>query len=382
MKELKVFDQLTSDIATLVGPVSKLKVTDFKSSATAVEYGRTISVLLKEIDARKDELVAPHLAFNNQVYEYVREMKLPLTEAKDHLAHEAGKFAAEQRRLAQIEAAKIEAIRIAEEQRIAAETQAKLDALEADKEEAVATMDPVFGNVQEQDDEFARQQALIVEEAELDRGRAITAANNARFAAERNQVKGLRMEWDCELIDMDAVPVQFQVRELNRAMILAMARASKTPIDIPGVRVFQKPSMGFGQNTYVPREALRGEATRERAARVLSEPVRQGRRAPGTDVQPARRAMPDRIADAAPVGRRADSNLSIVRPPTGGPMAKPFASKAQMERSRGLVDQGIITKAQFDEQVAATDLKTLPERLHAKSSKPAAKVQPALRIRK
>jgi len=50
-------------------------------------------------------------------------------------------------------------------------------------------------------------------------------------------------------------------------------------------------------------------------------------------------------------------------------MAKPFASKAQMERSRSLVDQGVLTQAQCDEQLAATDLEKLPERLHPKKPK-------------
>lgn len=50
-------------------------------------------------------------------------------------------------------------------------------------------------------------------------------------------------------------------------------------------------------------------------------------------------------------------------------MAKPFASKAQMERSRSLVDQGVITQAQFDESLAATDQANLPERLHPKKPK-------------
>lgn len=47
--------------------------------------------------------------------------------------------------------------------------------------------------------------------------------------------------------------------------------------------------------------------------------------------------------------------------------AKAFASKAQMERSRGLIAQGVITQAQFDESLAATkDHENLPERLHPK----------------
>lgn len=51
-------------------------------------------------------------------------------------------------------------------------------------------------------------------------------------------------------------------------------------------------------------------------------------------------------------------------------MSKPFLSKAQMERSRTLIDQGIITQAQFDASLAATkDVDGLPERLHPKKPK-------------
>lgn len=48
-------------------------------------------------------------------------------------------------------------------------------------------------------------------------------------------------------------------------------------------------------------------------------------------------------------------------------MAKPFVSKAQMERSRKLVQQGVITQEQFDESLKATpEPDKLPERIHPK----------------
>mgnify|MGYP001560417335 CR=1 FL=1 len=46
--------------------------------------------------------------------------------------------------------------------------------------------------------------------------------------------------------------------------------------------------------------------------------------------------------------------------------AKPFASRAQMDRCRRLIAEGVVTQAQFDAQLAATDVENLPERLHPK----------------
>lgn len=48
-------------------------------------------------------------------------------------------------------------------------------------------------------------------------------------------------------------------------------------------------------------------------------------------------------------------------------MAKPFVSKAQLERTRRLVSEGKVSQASFDESLAATpDHESLPDRLHPK----------------
>lgn len=52
-------------------------------------------------------------------------------------------------------------------------------------------------------------------------------------------------------------------------------------------------------------------------------------------------------------------------------MAKPFVSKAQMERVKGLIEKGIVTQKEFDESLAATpNHENLPERLHPKKDEP------------
>lgn len=299
MKELKVFDALKSDIATFVGPIPKLRVTDFKSSSLAVDHGRTITGFLKEIEACRDELVRPRNEEVKRVNEYAREIKAPLESAKRHLDLEIGAFAAEQRRLKEIEDRRIEAERRAEEARIEAEAQEKRDAIEAEAQELGSH--PVFGNMDDdQAAELERQRIIIDEEEAQAKMRAMTDAAQAKYDAGRQAVKGVRMVWDCELIDINEVPVEFQIRELNKQAVLAMARAGQT--NIPGVRVFQKPSVGYGQNTYVPQEAIKAEQVRDRA-RIASEPTRQGRRAPGSDVQPSRRQAPASRAGATG-GRR------------------------------------------------------------------------------
>jgi hypothetical protein len=46
--------------------------------------------------------------------------------------------------------------------------------------------------------------------------------------------------------------------------------------------------------------------------------------------------------------------------------AKPFASKAQMERCRHLVSDGVMSQERFDERAAVTDLENIPDRIHPK----------------
>lgn len=300
MKELQVFDALKADIATFVGPIPKLKVTDFKSSALAVEHGRTIQGLIKEVEARRDALVRPRNEEVKRVNEYAREIRTPLELAKKHLDLELGAFAAEQRRIEAEKQRKIDEERRAEEERIEREAREKREALEAEARELAS--DPTFGSLDdEQAEELARQQAKIDEEEAQAKMRATTQAAAAKYDASRQAVKGVRMVWECELIDINEVPVEFQIRELNKQAVLAMARAGQT--NIPGVRVFQKPAVGFGQHTYVPQEAIQAENARERA-RVPSEPVRQGRRSPGSDVQPARRTAATTARSRATSGRR------------------------------------------------------------------------------
>lgn len=53
-------------------------------------------------------------------------------------------------------------------------------------------------------------------------------------------------------------------------------------------------------------------------------------------------------------------------------MAKPFVSRAQMDRCKRLVEEGKMPQSVFDESMAITpDADKLPERLHPKKEVPA-----------
>lgn len=62
------------------------------------------------------------------------------------------------------------------------------------------------------------------------------------------------------------------------------------------------------------------------------------------------------------------TQLETQQPEAPPKVYKPFASIAQMERSRRLVAEGFIKQESFDAQLAVTDVENLPERLHPKKS--------------
>lgn len=305
MKELAIIDSFLPEANSLLEAITEFQVTDFASSDRAVDAIQELKLFLKELEAQRDAAVRPRNEVVGQINNRAREIKAPIDALLRRLEFAVGAFQAEQRRLKEIEDRRIEAERRAEEERIAAEAQAQLDALEAEKEEADATMDPLFGHLESEDAEaeFERQKARIEEEAAEAKMRAMTTAATAKFDASRQVVKGVALVWDCELIDIDQVPVEYQSRELNKAAVVAMARAMKGKITIPGVRIFQKSRIGGGKSLYVTDESLIAEQARDRA-RITTDAPRPGRRLPGADPQPARRATAVKADVVKPATRR------------------------------------------------------------------------------
>lgn len=274
-KNLEQFDQLKANVTLFVAPITGLLVKDFKSASEAVDAGKTIKAYMNDLEKKRKELVAPLNHQVDTINDYAKGIKEPLLKAEAHIKSQICKFDAEQERLRQEEHRKAEAVRReaerlaqVERDRVARELdekrRAEIAAIEAEHAEAESDFgaaDPEALEAEKRriDEESARAQAEA--EARLERERVAAAADQKEraYSIDRIGVKNVRKTWKCEVTDIDKVPKEFLVRELNNTAVLAAARAGVK--EIPGVRMWQESGVAFGRNTYVPREALESEET-------------------------------------------------------------------------------------------------------------------------
>lgn len=271
-----VFDELKSEITRFVGPIPNLKVRDFKSCATAIEHGKVIRQLIKDVEEKRDSLVRPRNEEVKRINAYAAEIRGPLEDAKRYLEGQVAAYELEQAEIRRAEERRIEAERRQKERQLEAAAAAKREALMDAQSQDV---DPLFGHIEE-DGEAAEQAALDIER-ELEAKRAALAREAATKQNDllyERRVKNVRMVWECEVVDIDKVPVEFLIREVNRPMVVAAARGGRT--NIPGLRIFQRPSVGFGTHTRVPREALEAERDRKRLEEPATAEHRLGRSIP------------------------------------------------------------------------------------------------------
>ena len=108
MNELKQFDQLAADITLFVAPTKSIKVSDAKSIDAAIEVAQSIKGYLAAVDKKRKELVGPLNAQVKAINDYCKQITAPLDEADTYVRTQLNVFAAEQARLARIEAERIE----------------------------------------------------------------------------------------------------------------------------------------------------------------------------------------------------------------------------------------------------------------------------------
>lgn len=273
-QDLVPFDSLRADVSILVAPVKTLKVSDFKTSADAIETGKQVTALLKKIEDKRKELVGPLNDRVDMINAFVKNLVSPLKDAKAYLGDECSRFAEEQEKIKQEAHRRAEEDRRAQErkaeeerQRIHAEQEVKRQADLRELEAAEAAAKEMFGD----SDDSAEQAELLRKEIEernererlenearLDREQAIRDAQARATAYDINQgqIKNARKNWEVEVVDINLVPKEFLIVELNKAMALASARAGNT--NIPGLKFSQPISVSFGSKTYVPRKNLEG----------------------------------------------------------------------------------------------------------------------------
>lgn len=257
-KDLVQFDELRADIAKLVAPVSSVLVTDFQSSAVAIDAAKQIKEYLNLVEYKRKELVEPHNRVVKQINEYAKTIVEPLRAAADHVQNQLRAFEMEQEKIRNEERKKAEA----ERQRLAAELFAKQEterqALYA-QQEAAARAEAMFGAEEEKTPEQedadlrAEEEALAIKQQQ-EQALAKAQAEAREYDIKRQGIKNARKTWKCELTDIKIVPKEFLITELNTAAVLAAARGGVT--EIPGVKLWQETSIAIGSKTYVPREML------------------------------------------------------------------------------------------------------------------------------
>lgn len=261
-KELASFDKLKADITLFVAPTFGLQVHDPESSAQAIEVAKKIKAYLKQVEDKRRELVDPLREQINLINNYVKTITAPLSQAEGHVRSELDAFATKQEEIRQAEMRRIEQERL-EDERKAREDRERAEAefMAKQEEEAalIAAGNSLFGTGEEEIEEVnqevdKRQEREWAEkQAELDRQAMIRSIEHKQkvYDANLDQVRNTRKKWKCELIDINLVPREFLIVQLNEKMVLAAARGGNTKI--PGVRLYQDVSVAIGANTYMPR---------------------------------------------------------------------------------------------------------------------------------
>lgn len=283
-RELEQFDELKAHMKQLVAPIADLVVVDPTSVSAATEVGGNVKAMLKAIEQRRKEAIAPLLARQKAINKYADEICQPLeaaaatikTRLGDYalveIANQAAKQAeieAERRRMeAEVEArrrkelADLEAKQRAEREKVEAEQAARIQAakeaqdLEAEaaslfglgeggllaQDEAVSDAQAVGENHRQ---EMQREQAIEQEllQSRMDRERDQRQADLDRQAKANAvpPVKNFQMRWVWTLVDQRDVPRQFCIPSgplINEAI-------RKGVREIPGLRIFEEPAVAL-----------------------------------------------------------------------------------------------------------------------------------------
>lgn len=192
-------------------------IKDATSDATACEFGKEINGKIKKIEELKKSLTDPI----NQSLKRIRAMFAPAEEAGEKVlrkikdAHNA--YVMEEHRKARAEEARLEEFARKE----AAEMK------ERAKDEAFA------GNTE------AAQ--------ELEQQAAVTETMTPIVSANIKKVEAVAMKtyWSAEVVDLNLVPREFMVVDMPK--LNALARATKGPSSIPGVKFVGKQDSSFGR---------------------------------------------------------------------------------------------------------------------------------------
>lgn len=230
--ELVKFNELKSEITSVVAPVLKVSVTDATSSQGAITAALTIKEMAKRVDDLRRELVDPLNAQVKKINAYAKDISVPLDKAEAHLRSELNKFAQEQEKVRR------EAQRKLDEQRI--QMQEELKQRQAEEAVRLATGSSIFGGVNTAEIEEKHRVETAVQRHEL-------AA--AAFDVQNLNIKNTRKTWTVNVVDITKVPKEFLIIEVNEKAALA---AHKAGVNLPGLEFVETISVNIGSKTRVP----------------------------------------------------------------------------------------------------------------------------------
>lgn len=269
-QDLTVFDSLKAEITVFVAPVKTLIVTDAKSANDCVIVRNKIKEFLNRITAVRTALTAPLKAEAKRIEDVAHLLSGPLLEVERHAESQARGYAIKQDEIKQNEIRKIEEARRAAERKAADEArkiaqeqeaarQAELERIRAEAKEAedmFGTTVDTSAQIREAEEAAERERLETQARFEREQMERANAAKAAEYDANEKQLSGVRKTWKVRVLDIDKVPKQYLIIELNEKMAIA-ARASNP--NIPGLEFYQDISVPRGKNTYVPRTQLEGK---------------------------------------------------------------------------------------------------------------------------
>lgn len=224
------FDQLKADIQIYIQPVKDIVVDSKVTQEQAMLVAKELKERLKAIEALRVQLVKPHNDFVAEINGYAKELKAMIDKPADHLNQQ---FLGYNRKLEEARQAEIARIRKEEAERQAA-AQKLID-------EAKANAD--FERELGLNDQAAKTELVAAVQVERATEQIAKEAKTEIKKAEDNRVKGVTLRWDCEIVDLSKVPIQFLLA--NEVAIRKAIVESKGTIQIPGVKNIQKESMSI-----------------------------------------------------------------------------------------------------------------------------------------
>jgi DNA polymerase III alpha subunit (gram-positive type) len=254
--DMIVFAQLKADITAYVAPTKAMKVTDFKSSQSVIDATKSLIAYKKQVETTRKTLVDPFNARVKAINAYAKEISEPLEQAESYLRQQLIAFETEMEKQRQAEQRRMEDERRAREQEEMEKAAAALAAIE-EKSDLSQEADSVFGGDPESQAVVEAEKETMIAQIEVDRKVREGEYKSQVWELNQNKIKNSSKVWKCELIDINLVPKEFLIRELNEAAVKAAARGGVT--EIPGVRVYQETSLRICSKTYVPQTAIENE---------------------------------------------------------------------------------------------------------------------------